>query len=252
VGLSLDFVYLNLVGFAFYTVYNAAFLWSPTIRDEYAKRHDGKGNLVQVNDLVFGLHATLITAFTLYQTFIYKRDSERNVAKVAITILPFVLVLFVILAILSAVGVVQWLDTFYYMGAVKVFISLCKYIPQLVLNYQRKSTIGWSIGNILLDFTGGILSIVQEILDAVIHDDFTGISGNFAKFLLGFVSVFFDVLFMIQHFILYRKPPLEEVDLDMGRGDAARPGDEAAVGGEDTPFPADGRRRYLVDSGETI
>ena len=29
------------------------------------------------------------------------------------------------------------------------------------MNYRRKSTVGWSIGNILLDFTGGSLSILQ-------------------------------------------------------------------------------------------
>lgn len=34
------------------------------------------------------------------------------------------------------------------------------------MNYRRKSTIGWSIGNILLDFTGGTLSMLQMILNA--------------------------------------------------------------------------------------
>ena len=46
------------------------------------------------------------------------------------------------------------------------------------MNYRRKSTVGWSIGNILLDFTGGSLSILQVsfILTGFIHifsqDDF--------------------------------------------------------------------------------
>lgn len=34
------------------------------------------------------------------------------------------------------------------------------------MNYRRKSTIGWSIGNVLLDFTGGMLSMLQMILNA--------------------------------------------------------------------------------------
>lgn len=34
------------------------------------------------------------------------------------------------------------------------------------MNYKRKSTVGWSIGNIFLDFTGGILSMLQMILNA--------------------------------------------------------------------------------------
>ena len=31
---------------------------------------------------------------------------------------------------------------------------------QVYLNFRRKSTVGWSIGNVLLDFTGGSLSIL--------------------------------------------------------------------------------------------
>ena len=32
------------------------------------------------------------------------------------------------------------------------------------MNYQRKSTQGWSIGNVLLDFTGGAFSLLQMFL----------------------------------------------------------------------------------------
>lgn len=34
------------------------------------------------------------------------------------------------------------------------------------MNYKRKSTIGWSIENIFLDFTGGMLSMLQMILNS--------------------------------------------------------------------------------------
>lgn len=34
------------------------------------------------------------------------------------------------------------------------------------MNYKRKSTVGWSIENIFLDFTGGILSMLQMIVNA--------------------------------------------------------------------------------------
>lgn len=34
------------------------------------------------------------------------------------------------------------------------------------MNYRRQSTEGWSIGNVLLDFSGGILSILQMILES--------------------------------------------------------------------------------------
>lgn len=56
----------------------------------------------------------------------------------------------------------------------------------------------------LLDFTGGILSVAQLVFDCYRHDDWSGITGNIAKFLLGFLSMFFDIIFIVQHYILYR------------------------------------------------
>ena len=49
------------------------------------------------------------------------------------------------------------------------------------MNYRRQSTVGWSIGNILLDFTGGSLSILQMFLLAYnngksIHHDISYIA----------------------------------------------------------------------------
>lgn len=37
-------------------------------------------------------------------------------------------------------------------------------MKQAYLNYRRKSTIGWSIGNVLLDSVGGLLSLAQIVL----------------------------------------------------------------------------------------
>ena len=47
------------------------------------------------------------------------------------------------------------------MGYFKLSISFLKYLPQFYWNYKRKSTVGWSIANIILDMTGGLLSFVQ-------------------------------------------------------------------------------------------
>ena len=43
---------------------------------------------------------------------------------------------------------------------IKLWISI-------ISNYKRKSTIGWNIHNILLDFTGGAFSFGQNIIDSI-------------------------------------------------------------------------------------
>lgn len=72
------------------------------------------------------------------------------------------------------------------------------------MNYKRKSTIGWSITNILLDFTGGALSLLQMFLLAYNFNDWSSIFGSPTKFGLGFFSIVFDIVFIIQHYVLYR------------------------------------------------
>ena len=48
---------------------------------------------------------------------------------------------------------------------------LCSAV-QAVMNYRRRSTVGWSIGNVLLDFTGGMFSILQMFLLAYNNREF--------------------------------------------------------------------------------
>ncbi len=71
------------------------------------------------------------------------------------------------------------------------------------MNYSRKSTVGWNIDNVVLDFTGGSLSVAQLLLDGWLTNSWSGVSGDPVKFALGNLSMFYDVVFLVQHFCLY-------------------------------------------------
>jgi len=105
----------------------------------------------------------------------------------------------------------------YGLGAVKLLVTLVKYVPQVWTNYQRQSTVGWSIYQVLTDSLGGFLSIAQLVIDSSLQSDWSGITGNPVKFGLAQISIFFDVVFMVQHYILYRAAR-EDVDDDPERG----------------------------------
>lgn len=97
------------------------------------------------------------------------------------------------------------------------------------MNYKRKTTMGWSIGNVLLDFTGGMLSMLQMMLNAYNYgkfgrkrylkkiptiltghfvfgfsDDWASLFGDPTKFGLGLFTVVFDAIFLLQHYVFYR------------------------------------------------
>lgn len=116
--------------------------------------------------------------------------------------------------IAPAVGSILWLDYLIILSSVKLAITIVKYIPQALMNYRRKSTEGWSIGNVLLDLTGGSLSMLQMMLQGVNNSDFSNIFGDPTKFGLGLFSILFDALFIVQHYVLYRNKPGYRAQLD--------------------------------------
>ncbi|XP_046422070.1 cystinosin homolog isoform X1 [Neodiprion virginianus] len=203
VGLNFDFLSLNIVGFVMYSLFNCGLYWIPEIEQEYFNRYPKGLNPVKVNDVVFALHAVFATTVTILQCFIYERGTQR--VSIMARVIHGIFTIFILVSIiLAGIDTIKWLDFLYYCSYVKLAITLIKYVPQAFYNYKRKSTIGWSIGNIFLDFTGGMLSMLQMILDAYNYDDWDSIFGDPTKFGLGFFSVAFDIFFLVQHYVLYR------------------------------------------------
>ena len=77
VGLSFDFVALNLAGFTCYAAFNCALYWNPTIKAEYSASHDHEQSAVKANDVFFALHACAVTALQLAQIGLYERGGQR-------------------------------------------------------------------------------------------------------------------------------------------------------------------------------
>lgn len=165
IGLNFDFLTLNLIGFGLYSAYNVALFWSAHVDGEYAERYPRGLNPVQLNDVVFSLHALFATLVTILQCAIYERG-QQSISWFAWIFVAAVGVAVVALTSLGVTNVFLWLDVLTYYSYIKLLITLIKYVPQAVMNYRRQSTTGWSIGNVLLDFAGGVLSVLQMLLIA--------------------------------------------------------------------------------------
>jgi len=211
IGLSFDFLGLNVIGFCLYALFNIGLYWIKPIQDEYFNRHTTGVNPVQLNDVIFSIHAAFACFVTIFQCVIYERGNQ-SVSRTCKIIIVGIILFLVISLILSFVQVLEPLDFLYFCSYVKLFITLIKYVPQAYLNFRRKSTLGWSIGNILLDFTGGFLSIIQMFIIAYNENDWSSIFGDPTKFGLGLFSVLFDIVFILQHYVFYRNnAPSEEL-----------------------------------------
>ena len=205
VGLSNDFAILNFMGWSFYSAYLVSMYYNKEIQILYAERFSNEST-VQSNDVAFSVHAMILSFIYLVQIVYYGETHS-------LPLKPGTWLLVLGMGIPSAVVPIliyggylddsAWLDYFYILSFFKICCTLTKYSKQVVLNWKRKSTSGWNIWYNFLECSGGSLSMLQIVLDSYDMQDITGITGNLAKFALGFATIFFDALFFTQHYILY-------------------------------------------------
>lgn len=93
----------------------------------------------------------------------------------------------------------------YAVGLVKLVVTMVKYIPQVLTNYRRQSTVGWSIEQVQMDIVGGVLSVAQLVIDCSLQADWSGLMNNSVKLGLGGLSLFFDMV----RFPSYSSQPIE-------------------------------------------
>lgn len=241
-GLSVDFSWLNCLGFACYAVFNCMMFWNARVKLDSETRH-GEG-LVQLNDVFFSLHALLLTGLTLGQVYWYAMRNATKPALVHPAVKLFFLVTVCGLALSLRITAERdvhwdpnesfwehnlwtWLGWCLLLSMVKLSVTLFKYFPQAYLNCTRRSTLGWSIGNVLLDFAGGVLSLAQLCVDSKYQlGSLSHVLDNPVKLFLACFSIGFDLVFIAQHYVLFPE-----------RGDAPLPNNanewEALVETED-------------------
>lgn len=208
IGQSFDYVFMNVLGFFSYSIYTIAFYGVSSVQLEYKERY-GNENTVDSNDVGFAVYAFLCCVVNSYQIYRYDRGaqvaSRYTLFGIAIAVAVMLVWLVILLCGVRTSYVFNTLDILYGLSVVKLGVSLIKYIPQVYLNYKRKLTVGWNIWNVMLDFTGGSLSVTQQLIDCATTGRWNGIAGNPVKFCLGSLSMVYDVIFMTQHFCLYKE-----------------------------------------------
>ncbi|QLG70808.1 hypothetical protein HG535_0A07500 [Zygotorulaspora mrakii] len=82
----------------------------------------------------------------------------------------------------------------------KISMSLVKYIPQVLHNYERKSMNGFAIQSVFLDVIGGVASLLQLVCQLREDKGFNYITfvANFGKIGLALVTLIFNFTFISQ------------------------------------------------------
>ena len=133
----------------------------------------------------------------------HNSQSSRRITKTATSLLFGSVTLVLVGVLLSSASVISWLQTVYLLGYIKTFLGLVKYAPQALLNYRRKSTEGFAVGMMIFDLIGGSASLLQMVFIAVNNDDPASLTGNPGKLGTGVVTVVFEIIFLVQKYLVY-------------------------------------------------
>ncbi|SMQ53846.1 unnamed protein product [Zymoseptoria tritici ST99CH_1A5] len=228
-GLTFDYPVLNVLGSACYTISSATLLFSSTVRAQYADRHPASPEpTVRFNDFCYAMHSFLLCAvvFSQFWPGLWRwrniwvsndRTGKREMSRVTAVLITgsgMAVVASISFAVASAGlatdnaahGITwEWIDVISTISTLKLVITVFKYAPQILSNHRRRSTRGFTIVGVVLDAGGGILSLVQLVVDCSRQADWSGLSGNPLKLGLAVLSLLADVVFVLQHFWLYRE-----------------------------------------------
>ncbi|KAF3915200.1 Cystinosin [Dactylellina cionopaga] len=286
-GVATSYFPLNILGFLCYTLYTSLLLYSSVIRAEYAVRYPNAPNpTVRSNDLAFALHACVLASVTYSQFFpsIWGYEVGRKRERTQPVIWGIIVGIIVTIGIVMSIAIanetnnshapgatlppkdaddgrfwafdqINYLDVTTAFSMSKLLVTLVKYLPQIYINYTNKSTEGFSIWQILLDFFGGFLSLVQLGIDSALEGSWEGVTGNLVKTGLGLLSMALNIVFMVQHYVVYpgnrqvREEDYDEVEEgsetevgEEGSGEGSR---ERGVVNERTPLNG-GKGKYVV------
>eukprot|EP00347_Sterkiella_histriomuscorum_P022883 403336799 len=197
-GFSFEFAILHPIAYFFYTIYT------------YTGRidqHSATG-VVVIADVIFSTHGFMLTSVHLSQFLIYKRGGERRFPRRWCIIFVGVevsLIAFFFLLEINGIKMPLLMQTQMLCGYGLVVTNICKYTAQFYFNMRRKSTVGFSIKLVFLDFFGALFSLLQLLMDSIGQgESVVGQSAfNIVKFLISIIGVLFDIGFMIQHYCLY-------------------------------------------------
>jgi|Transcript_104048 uncharacterized protein with PQ loop repeat len=196
-GMSIGFQWYNVLGFMLYLIYTS-FSVEATFQDQ-----------------LFAAHALFVTICMLIQVPLYGTNKLGDFPPVHGKVVGVLLVFLDLAILLNLAKVISMVDLLYTCGYLKDVVSLVKYTPQLYLNWQRKSTLGFAMSMVFLDLTGGLLSIMQQLVDcqydpttSTMREEWTWepLTGNKPKFFLGLIAIVYDFMFMYQYFVMYPPP----------------------------------------------
>jgi len=225
-GYSLDLNFYNVVGYSAYSLY--------TVSSFFLETRYALPSAVEPHDVFFACHSMAATMLIEMQIQSLHRGGQIH-SRTCLLLCFLMFAGLVFQSLLAFGGVMPWVDltpltqgrekvawqtysVVTYLGLVKAGITVIKYIPQVKLNFTRRSTHGMAIQHIQLDLCGGLFSMLQNVLDALHYGDSSFVFGNIPKMAVSLASIFWCCVILCQHYVCYGQRQRRYVALKEDKG----------------------------------
>lgn len=197
-GYSLDFQFLNIIGYVFLSINNINFVVA------------NNGSYDTWIDLFFPVHALLISLVILCQSWRYPKGINQGNTSVYFILGVILMMTMAFQPLNCEFSSCNPRDLYVFMGLTKTVISMTKNTYQVFLSYDNQTTYGFSQMSVTLDVIGSTLSLIQMVLIIYFKQQHFLLSHvNWPKVTLSVQSLVFDVIFMKQDQVLGTGPTAE-------------------------------------------
>ncbi|XP_018567132.1 cystinosin homolog [Anoplophora glabripennis] len=200
VGLDMDYVCFNFIGYLSYGIYT-------TFTYNKVAPHS-EGNLqedfsVTLTEIMYALHGLVISTLLGLQAIKY-HGIDKRVSVVGKELISFYGIIFTFGLLLAKFNVMHYRDFLYICYYIHIASAITKYMPQLYKNYVIKSTFGWSIWTSNLELIGCIFLIIGIFLTSYNYENWANIPTDVLFWMACAISLQ-HTAFIIQHYFIYKK-----------------------------------------------
>lgn len=170
--------------------------------------HHDETSLVHV---LVSFHNQLLVAAQIVMVLYYPR--LYNKIKPAWLLLIFTLTALLLVTLFREAESGKVVET---MDTAMVIDGFFKYVPQILLNMERKSTSGWSIVAVFLDMSSAIMTFFGYVLKNIDNGESRMFvhSMSVVKFMLLIGTLGFQIVFLVQHFLIFANPESFKIKTD--------------------------------------
>lgn len=202
VGLDMDYVCFNFVGYLSYGIYTV-FMYILAGSYESSGENPHEGFSVTLPESMYALHGLIISTLLGLQAIKY-HGIDKRVSVIGKELISFYGIVLAFGFLLVKFNVMQYRDFLFVCHYIHIASTSTKYIPQLYKNYVIKSTFGWSIWTSNLELIGCISLISSILLTSYNYDDWMNIATNVLFWMACAISLQ-HIAFIIQHYFVYKK-----------------------------------------------